>query len=238
MSFSKLKTITVTADDFLDQGVLYHAEFIDKNGSPCLIQVLPDYDSESPRECDNLWTWTTTANAGYSDIKPEYHNEARKGYCQKYYYRPDDFHGDNGLDEEFKKENIIVPLFLCRHSGDVISAGDYGTAWSDKLWDAGCMGFAFVSRNKIMKEFNCKRITKKIKNRAIDCLKNEIKAMNAANFGEVYGIKIINLETEEQDSCWGFNCPDWIDVESYVSEMLYGWVDDDQLQNVIKGLQP
>ena len=237
MSFSKQKTITVTADDYIEQGALYHTEFIDKDGSQCLIQVLPDCDVESPREWDNLWTWATTANAGYSDVKPDYQKEARKGYCQKYFYRPDDFHDDNdNIDKEFAKTHLIVPLFLHRHSGDVISAGNYDASWPDKQWDAGCMGFAFVNNMKIKEEFNCKRITKKIKTRAMDCLKGEVKTMNAVNFGEVYGIKVINLETEEQDSCWGFICPNLKDLEPCVSDMLIGWVDKANLKNVLAGL--
>jgi len=208
MSFSKLKTITVTTEDFLDQGALYHAEFIGNDGDSCLVQVLHDNDVESPREWDNLWTWVTTPNAGYSDVKPEYYKDSRKCYCQKFFYRPEDFENSNGcIDKEFAYSHMIVPLYLYRHTGDVISAGNYGINWSDKQWDAGCMGFAFVSHLRIKEEFSCKRITKRVKERAIEYLKGEVAAMNAVNFGEVYGIKIIDMETEEQESCFGFNCP-------------------------------
>ena len=237
MSFSKQKTITVTAQDFIQKGALYHTEFTDKDGIPCLIQVLPDYDSESPREWDNLWTWVTTPGAGYSDIKPGYHKESRNSHCQKYYYRPEDFEDDNGrISKNFKNTHLIVPLFLYRHSGDVISAGSYGASWPDLQWDAGCMGFAFVSHEKIKKEYNCKHITKKIKERAIACLKGEVETMNAVNFGEVYGFKVINLVTEEEDSSWGYICPDRKDLESCIADMLCGWVDDGKQQEVIGGL--
>jgi len=237
MSFSIQKNINVTIEDFIEQDALYHAEFSGKNGNPCLVQILRDYDVESPREWDNLWTWVTTPIAGYSDVKPEYHKESRKSYCQKYYYRPEDFENCNGcIDREFAKTHMIVPLYLYRHSGDVICAGHYDVNWPDKQWDAGCMGFAFVSYAKLKEESNCRCITKKVKERAMECLEGEVAAMNVVNFGEVYGIKIINMETEEQDSCWGFFCPEINDLKSCVANMLDGWLDKEKVYDVIGGL--
>ena len=237
MPFSKQKSVTLTAGDFVDRGALYHAEFSAADGSPCLVQVVPDPDAESPREWDNLWTWATTPGAGYGDIKPDFQKEARKGYCQKHFYRPEDFHGETGgLDREFKKAHLIVPLYLYRHSGDVISAGGYGAAWPDKQWDSGCMGFAFVSREKVKAEFNCKRVTKRIRARALDCLEGEVQAMNAVNFGLVYGIKVTNLETEEEDSCWGFVCPDTGELGRCVADMLSGWLEGDGRRGVAEAL--
>ena len=237
MSFSKQKTVTVTTSDFIEQNALYYTEFTGKDGSSCLVQVLPDLDVESPREWDNLWTWVTTPGAGYSDIKPGYYKESRNSHCQKYYYRPEDFEDDSGrISKEFAKTHLIVPLFLYRHSGDVISVGNYGATLTDKLFDAGCMGFAFLSHEKIKEEYQCKCITKEIKKRALEYLEEEVKAMNAVNFGEVYGFKIINLETEEEDSSWGYICTDILDMKYGLYDMLLGWIDEDNLQEVFGDL--
>jgi hypothetical protein len=50
------------------------------------------------------------------------------------------------------------------------------------------------------------RFTKKVRKEAFERLKSEVVEMNMYIHGEVYGVIITCLETEEDDSCWGFYC--------------------------------
>jgi hypothetical protein len=213
MSFSKQKTITVTIEDYIDRNAVGHAEFTDKDGKPCLVQVVPDEDCESPRRVgEPLWTWVTTCGAGYSDNENE---------------TPKDFEDDDGkIDEAFCKENLIRPLYLLRHSGDFISVSNRECrAFDPQGFDSGCMGFAYLNKEKARKEYGWKMLTEGRVNQLLKYLQREVEEVNAYLSGEVYGVKVINLETEHEESCWNFICPKWKDVEETVREMLGGWVE-------------
>ena len=217
MAFSKQKTVTVTADDFLSSSALYHAEFIGKNGNPCLVQVLLDSDGgcENPRKwADMFWTWVTTQGAGYSDLKND---------------TPEDYEDEDGrLDKQFLKENIVIPLYLYRHSGDAISLGrEYPF---DCQFDSGCMGFAYVSRAKVLKEYGWKVITQKRREKLVGYLQGEVDEMNAWLAGETYGVQVIDMQTEWEDSSWGYIGHDYL--KSAVRDMLCGWAKDGELQEI------
>jgi len=210
---------------------VYTAEFENNLGEECLIQLIPDRDCESPRDWEHLWTWVTTMSAGYSDRNPRYDEKTARysgSWSSGKWYRPEDFEGEDGeLDKEFQQKSIVVPLHLYRHSGDFISVGTRSTAANGNCrWDSGIMGFAFVSKEKLKKEYACKCITKKVIERAMDCLRSEVAAMNAYNDGSVYGVKVVNMRTDAEDSCWGFTCPERKDIFDAAVDMLGGWVDD------------
>jgi hypothetical protein len=137
----------------------------------------------------------------------------------------DNFMDDEGrIEKNFHKENLIYPLYLYRHGGDVISSSQAVYPFNDG-WDAGCMGFAYLGRGKILEVYGWKRITKKRIGRLFKYLEKEVEEMNAWLSGQVYGIRITNLETEYEDACWGF-----IDCDGYfkeaVRDALCGWVDE------------
>jgi len=230
------KTITVTVDDYIDSTAIYSQEFENDKGEACLIQVLPDEFCDSPRDWDNLWTWVTTPGEGYSDM--EYRGTKEQNWRDRRCYRPEDFEDDDGkIDRQFQKENIVVPLYLYRHSGDVISAGRF--AANDPCncpWDSGCMGFAFVSKERLKKEYNMKRITKKVLEKAMACLRGEVETMNDINMGYVYGIKVVNMRTEEEDSCWGFISSDGKYLKEAAADMLSDWVSADKRQEIVDRL--
>ena len=219
--FSKTKEITVTTKDFINRDTLWHTEFLDINGMPWLIQVLPDHDECNPRkEYAHSWTWVTTRGAGYSDVKNE---------------EPKDYHDNNGkLDKVFLKENIVVPLSLYRHSGDSISVGS--THPMRCPWDSGCMGFAYINREQAKKDHGWKVITEKNRKQLISYLHSEVEEMNAWLTGNVYGIKVTNLQTEYEDSCWGFICSDKEDLEQRCREMLNSWVELERIPEIIRRL--
>jgi hypothetical protein len=112
--------------------------------------------------------------------------------------------------EEFLKNNdcIWLPVFLYDHGGISISTGPFGCPW-----DSGQVGVIFIAKEKALKEFGAKRMTKVLKEKVLSLLKAEIKEYNDFLTGDVFGFVIEKEETCEHchnseakhiDSCWGF----------------------------------
>jgi hypothetical protein len=208
--FTKQKTITVMTKDFIERDSLGHAEFTGTDGKPYLVQVVKDDICRSPREdTDYLWTWTTTRGAGYTDK-----NAIPLDNIVEY----------GVLDREFEKTHLIVKLYLFRHSGDLISMRR-GYPFNDP-WDAGCMGIAYLEKKKALEEYGWQKLTASRIKKLQDYLQGEITAMNAFNAGEVYGIMVTDMDSEKIDSCWGYICPDYKDLESCVSDQLHGYAEN------------
>lgn len=103
---------------------------------------------------------------------------------------------------------IVLPLFLYDHSGLAISNDSFVGRAPHASWDSGQVGFIFIDPETIRKEFNVKRITKKIREKATALLRAETETYDRYLKGEVYGYTIQkegdSLEDPEVDSCWGF----------------------------------
>ena len=122
----------------------YNAPFkmVDKDGNKYKLIVEQDEDLGSPREWDNVATlvcWHRRYNLG------DKHN----------FDEPQDFW--DWVEENGGKENFcIVPLNLYDHSGLTISTSS-GYPYNDR-WDAGCVGFAYISKETMMKEIGCEYV--------------------------------------------------------------------------------
>jgi hypothetical protein len=231
MGFTKQKTITVSADDFIQLDAVCYAEF-EHEAKYYLVQVVPDMDAVNPREdFDHEWTWTTTQNAGYSDS-----GAMRLGYW-------------HDMEKAEREKYIAYPLSLLRHSGDTVYVGK-NEHWSDPGgWDSGCMGIAYIPKKKAVQVWGSKykngeivrqgtRLTKKVKQRAFECLKAEVAEMNAFLHNDVYGVMFTCLETEEDyESCWGFYCDDRDEMCRHVKEVLPAGMADEELNAVIESLE-
>jgi hypothetical protein len=222
MGFTKQKTITVSAEDFLEKDCVCYAEF-KHGGKHYLVQVVPDTDLLSPREeYGHEWTWTTGRNAGYSD----------KGAM--------DIDAWHDMKKAEREKYLAYPLGLLRHSGDTLYVGSKAH-WADPGgWDSGCMGVAYIEKKKaahawgsvwkngeIVKQGT--RLSKKVRKEALECLKSEVEEMNMYLHGEVYGVIVICLETEADDSCWGFYCDSRGEIEQVVKRVLpYGMTAEEE----------
>ena len=56
---------------------------------------------------------------------------------------------------------VIIPVYMYDHSGIIIRASE-GNPFSCR-WDSGQIGFVFVSKEKVQKEWEVKRISAKLK---------------------------------------------------------------------------
>lgn len=101
-----------------------------------------------------------------------------------------------------KKHNavVILPVYMYDHSGQTINTTGFSCPW-----DSGQLGFIFVTRKKLLKEYGGKRVTAKIIERATKVLEGEIQTLDQYIRGDVYGFIHKDLVTKkEQNSCWGF----------------------------------
>jgi hypothetical protein len=168
----------------------------EKRISNYLIEVIQDESPESPREWDNLGTMIC------------FHGRYNLG--DKHDYRSGDYSGwDEQRKDIEKKENacVILPLYLYDHSGITMSTIPFGCNW-----DSFQVGWIVISKEKVRKEYNVKRINKELIEKVTNILENEVKTYDQYLTGDVYGHKIFKVtecelgheHKEEVYSCWGF----------------------------------
>ena len=106
------------------------------------------------------------------------------------------------LMEIFLKKNLVIPVSCYEHGGITISASGRRAGWDS--FDSGQLGFVYVSHEDIKKEYNVKRLTKNVLERAEKTLRSEVETYDDYLTGNVYGYIIEDENDEQLDSCWGF----------------------------------
>ena len=157
------------------------------------IEVIQDESPESPRTWDNLGTMVC------------FHN--RYGLGDKHNYT---FSGwDNVEKDIIRNENVgvMLPLYLFDHSGITMNTTGFSCPW-----DSGKVGFIFISKEKMLKEYGGKIVTQTLKDKVEGYLKSEVETYDQYLTGDVYGYRVSEVKTcsegheheEELDSCWGY----------------------------------
>lgn len=151
------------------------------------IEIYTDDNPESPRENDNIGTMVCFH--GSYDLGDKGH-----GYTQ------DGQSSWAELEEKLIQDGaaIVLPLYLYDHGGITISTGEFSCPW-----DSGQVGFVFVTKAKLHKEYG-KRITKKVIATATGCMEGEVKEYDNYLTGNIYGYKVLDEDGLELDSCWGY----------------------------------
>lgn len=151
------------------------------------IKIEQDECDESPRDWENLGTMVC------------FHRRYDLG-DKNDFSTPDDF------DEWYKanKQNVLIllPLFLYDHSGISMSTS-CAYPYND-CWDAGQVGWIYVEKETVRKEWKVKRISPRIKKLALNNLLSEVKAYDQYLTGDVYFYSIENADNDQLDSCGGF----------------------------------
>jgi hypothetical protein len=145
----------------------------------CTIEIMPDNDPENPREWDNLGTMV----------------------CFHRHYELGDKH--NMTVEEARalasrKDVIALPLYLYDHSGVTMNTTGFHCPW-----DSGQVGFIYVTKESIRKEYSVKHVTKKLIDKIKHYLNCEVETYDKYLTGDVYGFEVTR-EGEFIESVWGF----------------------------------
>ena len=161
------------------------------------LEILQDESHESPREWDNLGTMIC------------FHRRYNLG-DKNDIINSDDFNSWNEQREWIEKNikpAVLLPLYLYDHSGITMNTTGFSCGW-----DSGQVGWIFVTKEQVRKEYGVKRITKDIVDKVTKVLEGEVKTYDQYLTGDVYGYRISQIDVcdkgcehkDEIDSCWGF----------------------------------
>ena len=168
------------------------------------LEIFDDLNPCSPREFDNLGTMVC------------FHRRYNLG--DETELKSSDFSSWEELESYlYKEENalIAIPVFMYDHSGLWINTTGFSCPW-----DSGQVGYIYISKEKVRREYSCKRISKKLKNMIREILCSEVDLYNDYLCGNVYGFTLTDKENaEEIDSSCGFYGTDYIEngIFDYVS---------------------
>lgn len=99
---------------------------------------------------------------------------------------------------------IFEPLGLYDHSGLHIYLGGGPAVGDSAGWDSGTVGFAYITRDRLLKEYGGKRVTKSMIEKARSVLEAEVEEYDDYLCGDCYGYTIKDADGEHLASCWGF----------------------------------
>ena len=166
------------------------------------LMIIQDENPESPREWDNLGTMACF-HRRYSlgDRNIPFSSGEFSSWSEM------ESHIWNQLDAA-----IVIPIYMYDHSGITISTSPFSCPW-----DSGQIGFMYVTRDKLRKEYNVKRLSEKIIQKAEKVLYSEVETYDQYLTGDVYGFKVMEYSTCDKnhthgdviDSCWGFYGSDY-----------------------------
>lgn len=98
---------------------------------------------------------------------------------------------------EAEKLFFILPLYLYDHSGITMNTVGFSCNW-----DSGQVGYIFVSRKKVLKEYDWKKFTKKRIDQVYERLRQEVSTYDQYLTGDVWGYAVLDGE-HKIDSLWG-----------------------------------
>jgi hypothetical protein len=179
------------------------------------IKIMPDSLSDDPRNWDNagkMVCWHSRYTLG--DKQPK--ENPVEFLCSLLGLDSDKFFDNREtmelLLEKASKDYIVLPLYTYEHGAITISTS-HEYPYNDR-WDAGQVGWIYISKKDAVKEWGKSRFTKDVEARAVKYLQGEVKTYDDYLRGDVYGFQVCDEDDEVLDSCWGFypedgECPDY-----------------------------
>lgn len=123
--------------------------------------IMPDEYPANP-----LVEWDTLADGMV-------YSRYRRDVCGTQAVDPDDF--------ALPKGAVALPVYSNDSTGECFAGSEPVTSW-----ESGVDALVYVTREKILKEYNCKYVTKRVRDRVIKCLKAEVQMYSAYRSGDVY----------------------------------------------------
>lgn len=173
-----------------------NVKYVDTTEVTCNISYCTD--SDSPRDWDNLGKMVL------SHKRYNLPNEVDLNF--------DNFDGWDEVEKYLRDEHdayIVLPVQMYDHSGVSIYVGN-----EHDRWDGGQLGFIMATGADIRSWFGVKRITKEVKERAIQTLNDEVEAYDQWQRGEIYDFVLEDKQGNVLDSCCG-----WYNIQDIKDEL-------------------
>lgn len=117
---------------------------------------------------------------------------------------------------------VAFPILSYEHSGISYYIGN-----SIDRWDGSVVGFAWEYKEKLYKEYRCKRITKAIREKLEKNVKGELATYTQYCNGEVYEYVLYDCNGIEIDSCCGF----YADTDEELLSLILEYVPSDMVKD-------
>lgn len=153
------------------------------------INIMPDSDTESPRDWENM------------GVMVAFHGRYILG-DKEHGYKSSDYNGWDELKAAILRDHpgsVILPLYMYDHSGITMNTVGYSCKW-----DSGQVGFIYATPEAIRLAYGVKRITAVTRTKAQDSLVKEVSVYDKYISGEVYRYEVLNDDGDVIDSCGGF----------------------------------
>lgn len=162
-----------------------------------IFRVEHDDNPEDPREWSNLGTMVC------------FHRRYCLGDANKP-FSSDQFDSWAEMEDYIWKDldaAVVLPLYLYDHSGITMNTTGFSCRW-----DSGQVGFIYVTKDRLRKEYGVKRIRRELKEKVEKILVSEVHTYDQFISGDVYRFEIVKVEScdhghnheEYEDSCGGF----------------------------------
>lgn len=185
------------------------------------IRIVQDEDPINPRqECDNFGTmvcWHHAYSLGdeqRSDDPADFFRELaieadphvadvidyweNAGY-EAYGEEKSDAMVKKAIERAIDKHVVMLELYLYDHGGITISCSPFSCPW-----DSGQVGYIYVTRADILKEYGGKVLTQAKRKQAEALLRCEVEVYDQYLTGDVWGYIVEHEPTGWEESCWGF----------------------------------
>lgn len=212
------------------------------------IRIVQCTDGESPRDWDNLGT-IAYKHSGYklgeeeiSDPidwlsgmvgldEDQVYNIAEKLGVDYYSDEVKDY-----LEDKFQEEFIALKLYLYDHSGISLSSRSFVGRAQHARWDSGQVGYIYVDKETVRKEYSWKNITAERKAKILTYLEGEVETYDTYLRGEVYSFLVEDEDTEDVlDSCGGFYGTDW--ANNGIMDHIMDEIEDKTEEEVLEILE-
>ena len=94
---------------------------------------------------------------------------------------------------------VMLPLYLYDHSGITMRCSPFSCPW-----DSGQVGYIYATPDMIKREYKCKNITKRVREKVAELLKSEVETYDQWLTGDIWCICVEDMYGEVVDSCCGY----------------------------------
>jgi hypothetical protein len=184
------------------------------------VEIRQDEYAESPREWDNLGTFIMQhGNYDFGDIFFNIDPYARVSFEDDFKYHLKE------VENCTIKDVLYLPVYMLDHSEITIDVSPFSCSW-----DSGQIGYIYVTKEKIRKEYNVKRVSNKLQTQVLRALTYEIEMLDNYITGNVYEYTVYDENNEVVDSCGGFY---GYDFKKHMYEHLNMYITEDELETII-----